>query len=115
MVRSVARERPSAVGKAAMPPRSSATSAAATELRAARRQRTGLVHEDGIDAACSLERSAALHEHAELGAAAGAHGHGGGRRETQRTGAGDHEHGDEPLDGGGEPRRARIHHRQRAS
>jgi hypothetical protein len=55
-------------------------------------ERAGLVKHDGVNAGHALDDVAAADKQSTLGRCASAHQHRGGRGETQRTGARNHEH-----------------------
>ena len=75
------------------------------ELHPALGDRARLVEDDGRDPARPLEDLRALDEDAELRAAPGADHERGRRREPERAGAGDDEHGDGRRERGGRRRR----------
>ena len=64
-------------------------------------QGPGLVHGDGPDVTGLLQGSAVLDEHAQLGAASGAHHDGHGRGQAHGAGAGHDQHRHEDRDGHG--------------
>src|SRR5690606_34226726 len=64
------------------------------DTRLALGQRPGLVDEQRVDLLHALERLGVLDQHAGLGAASDADHDRHGRREAERTRAGDDEHGD---------------------
>ncbi len=68
------------------------------ESRLALRQRAGLVHDQRVGPVQHLQRLGVADEHARLGAAAGADHDRHRRRQAQRTGTGDDQHGHRPQD-----------------
>lgn len=78
------------------------------EFRFACGQRARLVEEHSVDLAGRLQRTFSFDEHAQLRAATRTDRDRRGRGETKRTRAGDHENGDEALDGLGNTSRGWI-------